>query len=142
MRDTFPGPASTSRERTPCLPNAERGYGRSVSDASGESNAFGVEVERNGTIRLCGELDIAVVPELEAAFASHDLDEPMVIDMSSVSFMDSSGLRCLLAASEQASDHSTYVALVDVGPEVTRLLEITGTIDWFALQRAGAGASD
>ena len=108
-----------------------------VNEPSAESHAFGVSVEGDGTIRLSGELDLAAVRELESALASHPPDAHMVIDMSAVSFMDSSGLRCLLAASEQASSHATHVVLRDAGPEVTRLLEITGTTEWFALEQNG-----
>ena len=46
--------------------------------------------------RLEGELDMATAGDLSELFRAPASDEPLVLDFSGVSFMDSSGLRALL----------------------------------------------
>jgi anti-anti-sigma factor len=50
-----------------------------------------------------------------------------------VGFIDSSGLRTLLTASRRAAERSSGVVLHHVGPEIARLLEITGTTAQFTI---------
>ncbi|MGZ7086230.1 MAG: STAS domain-containing protein, partial [Ilumatobacteraceae bacterium] len=56
------------------------------------------------------------------------------IDLADVSFIDSSGLRCLLGASRRARDRGTSVVLRHVGNEALRLLQITGTTTQFSIE--------
>jgi anti-anti-sigma factor len=70
---------------------------------------------------------------LEAAVASRDDSDAVVIDLANVTFIDSSGLRALLDAARRARARSTDVVLRSVGPEVFRLLEITGTAGQFSI---------
>lgn len=60
----------------------------------------------------------------------------IVIDVRGVEFMDSSGLRTLVAASLRAGRRGGRIVLRDVGPRLWRLLEITGLNDHFGIQRA------
>jgi anti-anti-sigma factor len=75
--------------------------------------------------RLEGELDIATADDLgevlrEAAMA----DDPLVLDFSGVSFMDSSGLRVLLEASGLQAGKGSVVIL-NPSPQVRRVLDIS-----------------
>lgn len=80
---------------------------------------------------LSGELDLAVAAGLEATI--RDLCGPGVngieLDLSRLTFMDSSGLRAVLNAQELCAEHG-YDFLVRPGSgQVQRLLELTGTTD-------------
>ena len=50
----------------------------------------------------------------------------LVIDLSKVTFMDSSGLRVLLTTHRRAEEAGRSFALVKGGDTVNRLLEVTG----------------
>jgi anti-anti-sigma factor len=73
---------------------------------------------------------------LANAEAADDGQGPLVIDLRGVGFMDSSGLRTLVAASIRAHRRGTRVALRNVGSDLSRLLEITGLRDQFGLTAA------
>lgn len=85
----------------------------------------------DGVITVTGEIDMAGGPILEAAILQTEGEGPLVIDVRGVSFIDSSGLRSLLEASRRARSRDASLALRNVGPEVARLLEITGTTEQF-----------
>ena len=91
----------------------------------------------DGTIVVAGDIDMAGGPLLEEAILAREVDLPdassgdVVLDLEHVHFIDSSGLRGLLGASRRATSRRSAVVLRSVGPEVIRLLEITGTLDQF-----------
>jgi len=90
------------------------------------------------TLILSGELDLAVAAGLEATI--RDLCGEGVsgieLDLSQLTFMDSSGLRALLNAQELCAKHG-YDFLVTPGSgQVQRLLELTGTTDVLPLADA------
>ncbi len=98
-----------------------------------DNNAFSVEVNSDGILVVHGDIDMAGGPVLEASILEREASCPIVIDLADVSFIDSSGLRSLLGASRRAESRDAVVTLRRVGPEVMRLLEITGTTDLFAI---------
>jgi anti-anti-sigma factor len=103
---------------------------------SGSSDSLRVETDADGAIIVHGDIDIAGGPILEDALrAAQESDKPVTVDLRNVSFIDSSGLRSLLNASRRATERSSHVVLREVGPEVTRLLEITGTTQRFSIER-------
>lgn len=78
-------------------------------------------------IHLAGELDLASAPSLagELKASSADGTAAIVLDMRELSFIDSSGLRAVLAAREQAADAGYEFAVVRGSPQVRRLFAIT-----------------
>jgi anti-anti-sigma factor len=62
------------------------------------------EHDANGRVRISvrGELDLATAGRLEEAIAHAD-GRPLLVDLRGLSFMDSTGVRVLLQASEEAS---------------------------------------
>jgi anti-anti-sigma factor len=90
-----------------------------------------IHIGDDRSITVGGEIDMAGGPALDAAIQKCEGDGPLVIDLADVSFIDSSGLRSLLEASRRATIRGTVVHLRHVGPEVARLLDITGTTDQF-----------
>ena len=85
-----------------------------------------------------GDIDVAGGPILEAAILDRESSGPIMIDLADVVFIDSSGLRSLLGASRRARDRGEQVTLQRVGPEVRRLLEITGTTEHFTIESSRA----
>jgi anti-sigma B factor antagonist len=104
-----------------------------MTDA-GSSDALMVDVDGDGVIVVEGDVDMAGGPILEQVMADReDGATPLVIDVGGVSFMDSSGLRALLGASRRAKGRGGSVVLRNVGTEVARLLDITGTTSQFTI---------
>ncbi len=102
-------------------------------------DALTIDVDDDGAILVHGDIDMAGGPVLEAAMLQReglgrDSADPLVIDLDDVSFIDSSGLRSLLGASRRARGRGTDVVLRRVGPEVARLLDITGTTSQFVIE--------
>jgi anti-anti-sigma factor len=107
-----------------------------MTDFSNES--FTIDVADDGTIVVKGDLDMAAGPILDATIAEREEQHPVVIDLANVQFIDSSGLRSLLDASRRAHVRDSEVVLRSVGPEVGRLLEITGTAGQFRIDHHDA----
>jgi anti-sigma B factor antagonist len=79
-------------------------------------------------LELAGELDLATAPELAKAVAEAERLEgdTMVLDLRSLSFMDSSGLRGILLVDARLREAGRALALVR-GPEaIDRVFELTG----------------
>ena len=83
------------------------------------------------TISLAGELDPHTAPllqqEIDGVLGNGGTD--LVLDLSQLGFVDSSGLRVLIAAQHQLGDLGGTLALRAPSETVRRLLEITGLID-------------
>lgn len=101
-------------------------------------DALSITLSDDGAIVVHGDIDIAGGPVLEAAIGRPAQAFPIVIDLADVFFIDSSGLRSLLSASFKAKACDSHVALRSVGPEVARLLEITGTTAQFVIESSRA----
>lgn len=93
-----------------------------------------IDIDEGGAIVVHGDIDMAGGPVLEAAILQREDERPLVIDLDDVSFIDSSGLRSLLGASRRARSRGAEVVLRSVGPEVARLLDITGTTSQFVIE--------
>jgi anti-sigma B factor antagonist len=94
-----------------------------------------IEIDDGGAIVVTGEIDMAAGPIIDAAITTQEeRGLPVVIDLRAVTFIDSSGLRSLLGASRRAQDREATVVLRAVGPEVARLLDITGTTRMFEIE--------
>lgn len=79
-------------------------------------------------LKLGGDLDLHNAPLLESAIAEVDLTSggALVIDLDNLEFLDSSGLRALMAAAEDAQAHGRRIAVTKGSEQVRRLLDITG----------------
>ena len=82
-------------------------------------------VNRKG-LRLAGELDLATAPGLTEALLDFASSEGEVhLDLSEVSFLDSSGLRVILALARSRGDNGSVV-LLNPSAFILRILEIMG----------------
>jgi len=81
-----------------------------------------------GRLTVVGELDIATTPQLEEAARATVAGgvRDLIIDLSELSFMDSSGLRLLIILRDRASSEGWTLRLVKpAGPPLT-ILALTG----------------
>ena len=78
-------------------------------------------------IALTGELDLATAPvaeqELMRAEASQDL---IVLDLRGLTFIDSTGLRLMIAADRRARERHASFVIVEGPPQVRRLFDLSG----------------
>jgi anti-sigma B factor antagonist len=94
-----------------------------------------VGIGSDGAVIVHGDIDIAGGPVLDDLLRTcENSNKTLVLDLHDVSFIDSSGLRSLLNASRRAQDRGSSVVLRGVGPEVARLLDITGTTEQFVVE--------
>jgi anti-anti-sigma factor len=78
-------------------------------------------------IRLHGELDIDTVPDLERALLrSRPAQQRVVLDLSELEFMDSTGLRVLLRARAAAEEGHWEIVMRNVPSNIQRLFDMTG----------------
>ena len=85
--------------------------------------------DRNGLVHIAlkGELDLSTVGKVQDVLDRADASSPeiIVVDLSKLTFLDSTGLRCLVTADERARDAGRRMVIVR-GPEaVQRVFAIT-----------------
>ena len=95
-------------------------------------------VDRNSdgtTLRVGGEIDLTSAPKLDEEIQSliEQSVTRLTLDLSSVAFMDSTGLRVLLKASKLLEGHGGKVLLRQPSEPVRRLLERRGLDGHFDL---------
>lgn len=102
-----------------------------------QNESLKVLLDDHGTIGVVGEIDLAGGPLLDQVVAAReDAGADVVIEMSQVTFVDSSGLRSLIAASQRAASRSRRVRLIAPSAVVVRLLDITATTSMFDIDEA------
>ena len=91
--------------------------------------------ERDGelhVINLSGELDLATVDvvkrELERVEAT-DV-QSIILDLSGLTFMDSTGIRLLLSAEARSRADSNRLTLLRGPAAIQRVLEVTGVVKY------------
>jgi anti-anti-sigma factor len=85
------------------------------------------EIERRDdadrtVLELVGEFDLAAEPVLQRELDAAPPSATLVLDLSRVTFMDSTGLRLLLEADARAREHGNRCLIVR-GPGVHRVIE-------------------
>ncbi len=86
-------------------------------------------------LTVAGEIDTLTAPRLDAALVRL-VDEPaaaIVVDLTRVVFLASSGLAVLIEAAHRASTSGRALRLLVQGRPVLRALQITGTDQLFEL---------
>ena len=100
----------------------------------GKNESIRVWIDADGAVVAVGDIDLAGGPLLDIAILRLEGSTPVVIDLEAVEFIDSSGLRSLLAASRRADARGTTVVLRKPSAGVLRLLSITGTTEQFQFE--------
>jgi anti-anti-sigma factor len=96
------------------------------------SPLLGIDIQRDGrttVLRLTGELDLATADELRRhvllALDRHEPDR-LLLDLSGLSFTDSSGLAAMVWAHQLLTDRGRQLRLRSPQPLVRRALYVTG----------------
>jgi anti-anti-sigma factor len=86
-------------------------------------------------VQVSGELDIATAPALcDHLLALIRNGHPIVLELTGVEFMDSSGLEVLLRCHRSAERSGTGLVLRRPSHRVVRLLELSGLTSHFKME--------
>jgi anti-anti-sigma factor len=89
-------------------------------------------------LHLDGELDPHTAPllkqQVDELAAGGSLD--IVLDLSRLAFIDSSGLRVVISAHREMADRGGQLTLQSPSDTAQRLLEITGLVDHITIVRS------
>jgi anti-sigma B factor antagonist len=79
-------------------------------------------------VALFGELDIAVAGELDRTLEEMEREGPdhLILDLRGLTFLDSTGLRSIIAADARGREQGRRVTLIRGPAVVQRVFEITG----------------
>jgi anti-anti-sigma factor len=112
----------------------EVGHGASADGsetaALGQTSLRVVDRGARRTLILSGELDLASRPLLDEALAGvgQERIEALVLDLSGVSFMDSTGLHAVLVAKDLCARRGCELLFVRASTQVQRLFELSGVL--------------
>ena len=85
--------------------------------------------DRDGLVHmaLVGELDLSSVAKVQEELRRIEADAPatLVLDLSKLSFLDSTGLRCIVTADERARAEGRRIVIVRGPDAVQRVFAIT-----------------
>ena len=84
----------------------------------------------SSVVAVAGEIDMATAPEL-ANVLNDFAQESVVVDLSAVTFIDSSGLATLADAQKRMRHAGGQLAIDRVQPSVQKLFEITRLTELF-----------
>jgi len=89
-----------------------------------------------GLVAVSGELDLYTAPDLEAAIlsASDGQGPRLIVDLSAISFIDSTALGVLLKHVGRLAARGGSLIVVSNDPRIDRLLEITGLQERIAMR--------
>jgi anti-sigma B factor antagonist len=85
--------------------------------------------DRDGLVHvgLVGELDLSTVAKVQEELRRVEASAPptLVLDLSKLTFLDSTGLRCIVTADERARDGGRRIVIVRGPDSVQRVFSIT-----------------
>jgi anti-sigma B factor antagonist len=85
--------------------------------------------DRDGLVHvgLVGELDLSTVAKVQDELRRVEESAPrtVVLDLSKLTFLDSTGLRCIVTADERARDEGRRIVIVRGPDSVQRVFTIT-----------------
>jgi anti-anti-sigma factor len=103
-----------------------------------EEQGLSIVVDATGSVpilQLVGELDISSAPALRQQLL--DIlasDSDVIVDLSGLTFMDSSGISVLILAHKQARDQSQKMTLRHPTGPVAKVLAVSGTDQVFTIE--------
>ncbi|MBB5174208.1 STAS domain-containing protein [Texcoconibacillus texcoconensis] len=86
------------------------------------------ERENESTVFLQGEVDVYTASTLKESLLplTEKQDEKVVVDLSEVDYIDSTGLGIFIGALKSTDKHGSSLKLVGLNDRVSRLFDITG----------------
>lgn len=96
-----------------------------------------------GLISLDGELDLASAPALEQRLQELEGRRPakLILDLTALSFLDSTGLRVLLQADGRARERGCKLVVRRGEDSVQRVFEVTGAHEMLTFEPADGDAT-
>lgn len=103
-----------------------------------DEELLSIEIARSDAeivLTLSGELDPHSSGDLEAALAGlTDLPERVVLDLAALDFIDSAGLRVVLAANQSLQERGSHLVLRSPSETAHRILEITALLETLTVE--------
>lgn len=89
------------------------------------------------TIALTGEIDLVAAPEVRTYVSGALAESPrrLVIDLSDVTFIDSTGVQALVVANQTTRLLKVDLVIVPGPPPVMRILELAGLENLLTFER-------
>ncbi len=83
-------------------------------------------------IRVTGEVDLSNAARVEAAIdsASKEKSERVIVDLSGLEFIDSTGLSVLVEATRRSRENGNHLQVRGAKGQVRRILEVAGLHEW------------
>ena len=99
---------------------------------------FGIAEQRRGSVTVItpqGEIDVATAPGLRYHLDKGiDQDSgPVVVELTSVTFIDSTGLGVLVGAQKHCDEAGREMRIVVTDPRIRKVFTITGLRDHFEM---------
>lgn len=88
--------------------------------------SVGPGADGSTVVVLSGELDCAYEAEVNRLLAGLNDGAPITVDVADLTFLDSSGLRCLLLAAQDAAARGSRLVVTNATGLVRRVIEIAG----------------
>lgn len=109
---------------------------------SGQGTLVSRRVPGHAVLVLGGELDVVTTAALRVQIMKvlTGITEPVIVDLSGVTFCDASGLALLVGAQRRANLDGRTVVLAGPCPQVSKLLHITGLDRAFTIHPTLAAA--
>lgn len=97
---------------------------------------WSIEILDNGMVRLAGEIDYTVTPQVRERLLAHirDSEGPVVLDLGQLTYMDSSGLALLIEARRHLAEQDRSLEIGKITPEVEKIINLTQVGHLFNLQ--------
>jgi anti-sigma B factor antagonist len=91
------------------------------------------QVDGTAVVAVAGEIDVYTSPHLQEQLVQvlRDGKSSIVLDLSEVTFLDSTGLGVLITGLKRCRSADGDLVLVTAQPNVLKVLEITGLNDVF-----------
>ena len=84
-------------------------------------------------LAVAGDVDVHTADEFRRVIAASETSTPLTINLSQVSFMDSTGLGVLIGALTRSREAGSRLVLEALSPRVDRLLSLTGIAEQFEI---------
>lgn len=89
--------------------------------------------EAGRTVALSGDLDVGAAEEVADALRRNlATGEPVIIDLTEVVFIDSSGLGAIVMTADGAEQRAQISLRPSRHPQAQQVMRMTGTSDYFA----------
>ena len=101
-------------------------------------DGFGISEQRNDGLSIIaphGEIDVATAPGLQD-YLNKVIGRgggPVVVDLTAVTFIDSTGLGVLIGAQKYCDEAVRELRIVVTDPRIRKVFEITGLTHHFAM---------